>query len=343
MKLGRNKSQLIIYQTEIGVTKIDVRFQDETVWLSQQLMAELFQTSIPNINIHIKNVFKEEELLQKGTIKKFLIVRSEGGRQVSRKVDFYNLDMIISVGYRIKSKVATHFRQWATRHLREFIVKGFVLDDERLKNPNQPFDYFDELIRRIQDIRTSERRFYQKITDIYATSVDYDPTDEMSIDFFKTVQNKMHWAITGKTAAEIIHKRADSKKPNMGLTNWRGVKISKDDVEIAKNYLNEKELLALNNLVEQYLIFAEGQAMRRIPMYMRGWINKLDSFLQLNEREILTHAGKISHQIAMEIAKKEYEKYSKKRQIAYDKKGNAFDALVNETKQIEGKKGKKKC
>ena len=343
MKLGKNKSQLVIYQTETGVTKIDVRFQDETVWLSQQLMTELFQTTKQNISLHIRNIYEDKELLPQATVKEFLTIQKEGERQVSRKVDFYNLDMIISVGYRVKSHVATRFRIWATQRLKEYIVKGFVLDDERLKNPDQPFDYFDELLRRIQDIRTSERRFYQKITDIYATSVDYDPTDKMSIDFFKTVQNKMHWAITGKTAAEIINKRADSKKPNMGLTNWRGAKISKDDVEIAKNYLNEKELLALNNLVEQYLIFAEGQAMRRIPMYMRGWIDKLDSFLQLNEREILMHAGKISHQIAMGIAKKEYKKYSKKRQIAYDKKGNAFDALVNETKQIEGKKGKKKC
>ncbi|MDO9465568.1 MAG: virulence RhuM family protein [bacterium] len=337
--LDQNKSQLIIYQTETGETKIDVRFQDETVWLSQQLMAELFRTTKQNVSLHIRNIYEEEELSPQATVKEFLTVQKEGERKVRRKVEFYNLDMIISVGYRIKSRVATHFRQWATRHLREYIVKGFVLDDERLKNPNQPFDYYDELIRRIQDIRTSERRFYQKITDIYATSVDYDPTNEMSIDFFKTVQNKMHWAITGKTAAEIIHKRADSKKANMGLTSWRGVKIRKDDVEIAKNYLDEKELMALNNLVEQYLIFAEGQAMRRIPMYMRGWITKLDSFLQLNEREILMHAGKISHQIAMEAAEKEYEKYSKKRQIAYDKRENSFDVLVNETKKIESKKG----
>ncbi|MBS1258499.1 MAG: hypothetical protein MAG551_01558 [Candidatus Scalindua arabica] len=335
---NKNESQLIIYQTETGETKIDVRFQDETVWLSQQLLAELFQTTVPNINMHIKNIFDEGELSKNATIKDFLIVQKEGKRDVKRKVDYYNLDMIISVGYRIKSKVATHFRQWATQHLREFIVKGFVLDDERLKNPHQPFDYYDELMRRIQDIRTSERRFYQKITDIYATSVDYDPTDEMSIDFFKTVQNKMHWAITGKTAAEIIHKRADSKKSNMGLTNWRGLKIRKDDIVVAKNYLSEKELRVLNNLVEQYLIFAEGQAMRRVPMHMSDWIRKLDSFMRLNERDILTHAGEISHQLAIDTANKEYEKYSRKRQLAYDKKGNAFDALVNKTRKIESKK-----
>lgn len=341
-KKESNNSQLIIYQTETGETKIDVRFQDETVWLSQQLMAELFQTTQQNISLHIQNILEEGELAVQATYKKFLSVQKEGSRNVKRELDFYNLDMIISVGYRIKSRVATHFRQWATRHLREFIVKGFVLDDERLKNPNQPFDYFDELARRIQDIRTSERRFYQKITDIYATSVDYDPTDEMSINFFKTVQNKMHWAITGQTAAEIIHERVDSKKKHMGLTNWRGAKIRKDDIAIAKNYLSEKELLELNNLVEQYLIFAEGQAMRRIPMYMKDWIKKLYGFLQLNERGILTHAGKISHQLALEKAESEYEQYAHNRQLATDKKGNAFDVLVNEAKMIEDKSKKKR-
>ena len=336
----KNNSQLIIYQNETGETKIDVRFKDETVWLSQQLMAELFQTTKQNISLHIKNIFEEGELPERAVVKDFLTTAADGK---SYQTKFYNLDLIISVGYRIKSKVATHFRQWATRHLREFIVKGFVLDDERLKNPGQPFDYFDELVRRIQDIRTSERRFYQKITDIYATSVDYDPTNEMSIEFFKTIQNKMHWAITGQTAAEIIYERVDSKKKNMGLTNWRGVKIRKDDVAIAKNYLNEEELLGLNNLVEQYLIFAEGQAMRRIPMHMKDWIKKLDGFLQLNERDILTNAGKISHQLAVETAEVEYEKYARKRQLGYDKKGNAFDALVHETKKLEHKKGGEKC
>lgn len=339
----KNASQLIIYQTETGEIKIDVRFQNETVWLSQQLMADLFQTTQQNISLHIQNILEEGELTVQATHKEFLSVQKEGSRNVRRNLDFYNLDMIISVGYRIKSKVATHFRQWATRHLREFIVKGFILDDERLKNPNQPFDYFDELTKRIQDIRTSERRFYQKITDIYATSIDYDPTDEMSIEFFKTVQNKMHWAITGKTAAEIIYERVDSKKKNMGLTNWRGTKIRKDDVVIAKNYLKEKELLELNNLVEQYLIFAEGQAMRRIPMYMKDWIKKLDGFLNLNERNILLHAGKISHELAMETAESEYEKYAVKRQLTTDKKGNAFDALIHETKKLESKKGGNKC
>lgn len=293
--MEENKSQIIIYQTENGETKLDVRFQDETVSLTQKLMAELFQTSIPNINMHLKNIFEEGELDENRTIKDFLIVQKEGNREVKRKQVFYNLDAIISVGYRIKSNVATKFRQWATRQLREYLIKGFVLDDERLKNPDLPFDYFEELERRIQDIRTSEKRFYRKITDIYATSVDYDPTLEISIDFFKTVQNKLHWAITGHTAAEIISQRADSDKVNMGLTSWRGENIRKTDVSIAKNYLKEDELSALNNLVEQYLIFAQGQAQRRMPMYMNNWIEKLNGFLTLNDREILNNAGSISH------------------------------------------------
>ena len=307
--MQENNSQIIIYQTESGETKLDVRFQDETVWLTQKLMAELFQTSVPNINMHLKSIFEEGELEEKATIKDFLIVQKEGARNVKRKQIFYNLDAIISVGYRIKSHVATKFRQWATQRIREFIVKGFVLDDERLKNPDLPFDYFEELERRIQDIRTSEKRFYRRITDIYATSVDYDPTLNISIDFFKTVQNKLHWAITGKTASEIITERADSAKENMGLKTWRGDRIRKPDVSIAKNYLNEDELTSLNNLVEQYLIFAQGQAMRRIPMYMKNWIEKLNGFLSLNDREILSNAGSISHELAKENAEREYKKF----------------------------------
>jgi hypothetical protein len=224
-ELVQNRSQILIYQTEEGKTRIDVRLEDETVWLTQKLMAELFQKDVRTINEHIKNVYLENELTKEATIRKFRRVQKEGKREVTRSVDFYNLDMIISVGYRVKSLIATRFRQWATQKLREYIVKGFILDDERLKNPDSPFDYFDELLRRIQDIRTSEKRFYQKITDIYATSVDYDPTEEISIHFFKTVQNKLHWAITDQTAAEIIHQRADSNKPHLGLTNWRGTKV----------------------------------------------------------------------------------------------------------------------
>jgi hypothetical protein len=305
----RNNSQFLIYQTEDGKLKIDVRFEGETVWLSQQQMAELFQTTKQNISLHIQNIYEERELEREATVKESLIVQQEGNRSVRRRVELFNLDVIISVGYRVKSVVATRFRIWATQRLREYIVKGFALDDERLKNPDQPFDYFEELTRRIQDIRTSERRFYQKITDIYATSIDYDPTQEISIGFFKTVQNKVHWAITGQTAAEIVHDRANATKPNLGLTNWRGAVIRKQDVAIAKNYLAEPELAALNNLVEQYLVFAEGQALRRVPMHMADWVKKLDAFLTLNDRGILTHAGRISHEMAQAKAELEYDKF----------------------------------
>ena len=298
-------------------------------------MAELFQTSVPNINIHLKNIFEEGELEENRTIKDFLIVQKEGSREVKRKQVFYNLDAIISVGYRIKSNVATKFRQWATGQLREYIVKGFVLDDERLKNPDLPFDYFEELEKRIQDIRTSEKRFYRKITDIYATSVDYDPTLEISISFFKTVQNKLHWAITGQTAAEIITQRADSSKENMGLTTWRGISIRKTDVSIAKNYLKEEELSALNNLVEQYLIFAQGQAQRRVPMYMNTWIEKLNGFLTLNDREILNNAGSISHEIGKENAEQEYLKFRENKQKTISE--GDFEKAI---KKIENKKRK---
>lgn len=320
-----NNSQIIIYQTESGKTKIDVRLEQETVWLTQKAMAELFQTTSQNITMHLKNIFEEGELQELATCKDFLQVRKEGSRQVERTQKFYNLDAIISVGYRIKSHVATRFRIWATQHIREFIVKGFLLDDERLKNPDVPFDYFDELIRRIQDIRTSEKRFYQKITDIYATSADYDPTQETSLLFFKTVQNKMHWAITGQTAAEIIKSRANSEKPNMGLTSWRGEKPRKQDVGIAKNYLDEDELLALNNLVEQYLVFAEGQALRRIPMYMQDWIEKLHGFLTLNDREILKDAGRISHELALRFAEEEYDKFRLRSIAEKDKEADDFE------------------
>ncbi|EGV43435.1 hydroxyacid dehydrogenase [Bizionia argentinensis JUB59] len=333
--MEENKSQIIIYQTENGETKLDVRFQDETVWLTQKLMSELFQTSIPNINMHLKNIFEEGELEENRTIKDFLIVQKEGNREVKRNQVFYNLDAIISVGYRIKSNVATKFRQWATGQLREYIVKGFVLDDERLKNPDLPFDYFEELEKRIQDIRTSEKRFYRKITDIYATSVDYDPTLEISISFFKTVQNKLHWAITGQTAAEIISQRANSSKENMGLTTWRGENIRKTDVSIAKNYLKEDELSALNNLVEQYLIFAQGQAQRRVPMYMNNWIEKLNGFLTLNDREILNNAGNVSHELGKENAEREYQKFKETKQKRI-REGDFEKAI----KKIENKKRK---
>lgn len=317
--------QFLVYQTEDGKLKIDVRFEGETVWLTQQLMAELFQTSVPNVSMHIRNIFDEGELRADSVVKDSLTTAADGKNYPTR---FYNLDVIISVGYRVKSLRGTQFRIWATQRLREYIVKGFVLDDERLKNPDLPFDYFEELTRRIQDIRTSERRFYQKITEIYATSIDYDPTQKISIDFFKTVQNKVHWAITGQTAAEIIHGRVDAAKPHLGLTNWRGATIRKQDLSIAKNYLTAPELSALNNLVEQYLIFAEGQAMRRIPMHMTDWVKKLDAFLTLNEREILKHAGRVSHEEALTRAETEFDKFKTLTATSVPKVDTDFDQAV---------------
>lgn len=325
-----NPSQFVIYQSEDGQIKLDVRFVDETVWLTQQQLAELFQTSRTNVVEHIQHIYEEGELDAAATCREFRQVRTEGTREVTRNMVFYNLDMTLSVGYRVKSAVATRFRIWATQQLREYIVKGFLLNDERLKNPDQPFDYFEELTRRIQDIRTSERRFYQKITDIYATSVDYDPTQAESISFFQTVQNKMHWAITGQTAAEIIHTRANKDQPNMGLTSWRGGKVRKADVSIAKNYLNADELAALNNLVEQYLVFAEGQAMRRVPMTMNDWIAKLHGFLTINDRDILNHAGKISHEVAKAFAESEYENFNKDQIAKADRLESDFDQAMKQ-------------
>ena len=321
------RGQFLVYPAEDGHIKIDVRLDGETVWLTQKLMAELFQTTTANINIHLKRIFAEGELSPDSVIKESLITAADGKNY---RTNFYSLDAIISVGYRVKSAVATRFRIWATQQLREYIVKGFLLDDERLKNPDRPFDYFDELLRRIQDIRTSERRFYLKITDIYATSLDYDPAQPESVTFFQTVQNKMHWAITGQTAAEIIHARADSGKPHMGLTNWRGAKLRRDDVSIAKNYLDEAELAALNNLVEQYLVFAEGQAMRRVPMHMADWITKLHGFLTINDRHILSHAGKISHAMAQDFAELEYSKFNRQRIVQADAAGGEFERVIKQ-------------
>lgn len=325
MKKSQPQSQIIIYKSETGETKIDVRFDGDTVWLTQNALADLLQTTKQNIGQHIKNITEEGELSEKSTVKKLFTVQNEGDREVKREIEFYNLDMIISVGYRVKSSIATAFRQWATLRLREYIVKGFVMDDDRLKNPDLPFDYFEDLTRRISDIRTSEKRFYRKITDIYATSVDYDPKDEQSILFFKTVQNKVHYAITGSTAAEIVASRVNSKKPNIGLTNFRGAKPIKEEVLIAKNYLSEQELLVLNNLVEQYLIFAEGQALQRVPMYMKDWMEKLHSFLQINNKNILKDAGKVTHELATEIAEKNFDEYKKDEAKSID---NDFDSVA---------------
>ncbi len=329
------QSQIIIYKSEKGETKIDVRFDGNTAWLTQNNLADLLQTTKQNIGQHIKNIIDEKELPEKSTVKKFFTVQKEGEREVTRELEYYNLDMIISVGYRVKSSIATSFRQWATTRLREYIVKGFVMDDDRLKNPDLPFDYFEELTRRISDIRTSEKRFYRKITDIYSTSVDYDPTDEKSILFFKTVQNKVHFAITGSTAAEIVASRVDSKKPNMGLTNFRGAKPTREEALVAKNYLSEQELLVLNNIVEQYLIFAEGQAIQRVPMHMKDWIEKLHAFLQINNKEILKDAGKISHELATEIAKKNFKEYKK---IEASKTDDDFDLAASHALDIKKKK-----
>lgn len=305
---SHNKSEIILYQAEDGKSRIEVKLLDETVWLSQKLMAELFQKDVRTINEHIKNTYAEGELRPDSTIRKFRIVQVEGKRQVTRKVDFYNLDVIISVGYRVKSHRGTQFRIWATERLREYIIKGFTLDDERLKQADSG-NYFDELLARIRDIRSSEKVFWRKVLDIYATSIDYDPNTDLSREFFAVLQNKMHWAAHGHTAAEIVHQRADASKPNMGLTSWHGDKPHKVDAEIAKNYLTVEELDTLNRIVNFYLEFAELQALSRKPMYMQDWITKLDDFLRLSERNILAHAGKISHEQAMEKAYDEYEKF----------------------------------
>lgn len=305
-----NSSQLIIYKTASGETKLDVRFEGDTVWLSQAQMADLFQKDRKTITEHITNVFAEGELDQISVCRKFQHTASDNKKY---SVNFYNLDLIISVGYRVKSSRGTQFRIWATQQLKEYITKGFVIDSERLKNPDLPFDYFEELERKIADIRTSEKRFYRKITDIYATSIDYDPMTEDSITFFKTVQNKVHYAITGNTAAEIIVHRIDGTKKDFGLTNFRGDTPKKEELEIAKNYLNIEELTSLNALVEQYLIFATEQARRHIPMHMKDWIEKLHSFLDINNRKILQGSGTIKHEDMLEIVEKEYQIYNEKR------------------------------
>ena len=304
-------SEILIYQSENGRTKIDVRLEGQTVWLNQTQLAELFGKVKGTISAHVTHIFEDRELTREATVRLFRTVQKEGDREVTREVEFYNLDMVLALGFRVRSPVAVRFRQWAADKLKEYIVKGFVLDDERLKNPRIGNDYFEELTRRIQDIRTSERRFYQKITDIYATSIDYDRDHPSTHEFFATVQNKVHYAIHGQTAAEVILARADRTLPNMGLTTWEGARIRKSDVAIAKNYLNEEELRALNNLVEQYLIFAESQAERRVPMTMRDWIVKLEGFLTLNDREILSNAGKVSAELARAHAEREFAGFRK--------------------------------
>ena len=334
------QSEILIYQSPTGNIKIDVRLEEENVWLTQKLMAELFQTTIPNINMHLKSIYEECELKEKATIKDFLIVQKEGAREVNRKQKFYNLDAIISVGYRIKSQVATQFRIWATKRLKEYIIKGFTLNDERFKTGNS-MNYFNELQDRLREIRISERFFYQKIKDIYTTSIDYNPKDEMTIEFFKIVQNKLLWAISSQTAAELIYRRADASLPLMGMQSYskeNSVKIRKSDVSIAKNYLDEKEIKLLGLLVEQYLAFAETMAQQHTPMYMKDWIGRLDNVLQLNGRELLDHAGKISHEMAIKKSNQELEKYKEEqKRLTLE---SSLKELEDDIKQIANKVGK---
>lgn len=336
-----NKSELILYQTEDGKTRLEVRLQDDTVWLTQKMMADLFQVAVPTINEHIKNIYAEGELVSGATIREFLIVQKEGTREVSRSVDFYNLEIIVAVGFRVRSPRGTQFRKWAIDRLNEYMVKGFTMDDERLKaGVNIGSDYFDDMLERIRDIRSSEKRFYQKIRDIYKLAVDYDPQAEETLEFFSIVQNKLHFAISGRTAAEIIYERANAKKPNMGLTSWKGAKVRRQDVTIAKNYLNEKEIEGLNRIVTMYLDYAEYQAKRHKQIFMRDWRKKLDAFLKFNEHEILDNPGKVSKEVADNLALEHYETFNQHR-LAIEVKQEAL-ADDRELKQIQSRIEKKK-
>jgi hypothetical protein len=333
-------TEFLLYTTPNGKVKVEIFLRDETVWLTQKRMAELFDVEINTINYHLKEIFKSAELSENSVIRKIRITANDGKKY---ETNFYNLDAIISVGYRINSSQATQFRIWATERLKEYIIKGFTMDDERLKNPNTIFgkDYFEEQLARIRDIRSSERRMYQKITDIYAQcSADYSSNSDVTKDFFATVQNKLHFAITGKTAAEIINERVDSTKENMGLTVWKNSpkgKIRETDVAIAKNYLNESEMDELNRIVEMYLVFAESQARRGRIMNMKDWVKKLDSFLQFSENTILQDLGKVSHEVAEELALKEYEKFK----IVQDKDYiSDFDREIKKVLGLQKKKNK---
>lgn len=338
-----DSGEFILYQTEDGRTRIQCRFAEETIWLTQAQIAELFQTTPQNVTLHLKAIYAEGELVEGATCKDYLQVRQEGRRGVSRSLRHYRLEAVLAVGYRVRNHRGTQFRQWATGLLSEYLLKGFTMDDERLKNPpgRGQKDYFDEQLERIRDIRSSERRFYQKVLDIYATSVDYSPNTEVSQQFFATVQNKMHWACHGHTAAEVIHQRANADKPYMGLVSTRpGGIVRKEDVSVAKNYLTEDELHALNRIVSAYIDFAELQALRRKQMTMNDWIVKLDDFLKLSEHELLDHAGTISAETAKAKAELEYERYramidTLPRQVDRD--------FLEATKRIEARKksGKK--
>ncbi|MCZ8376605.1 MAG: virulence RhuM family protein [Beijerinckiaceae bacterium] len=342
-KTPPREGEILLYTGSAGAIRVEVLFEEESFWLTQKRMAELFEVTVPTINEHLKNVFKTNELNEDSVIRKFRMTADDGKSYLT---SFYNLDAIIAVGYRVNSRQATQFRIWATSVLREFIVKGFVLDDERLKQGKKfGKDYFDELLEKIREIRASERRFYLKITDIYEQcSIDYRKDDEVTEKFFKTVQNKLHWAITGKTAAEIIASRADATKPNMGLTNWKNApsgKIVKSDVSIAKNYLGEQEIKPLERIVSMYLDYAENQAARQIPMKMTDWIVKLDAFLAFNEYEILQDAGKVSHAVAKALAEKQYEAFRviQDRAFESDFERNA-SRMIAAAKPAPKKKGK---
>lgn len=305
--MQKNENNIIIYQDENGITKVTVRFVDEDIWLTQNQIAEIYETTQQNVSLHINNIYKDKELEQNSTHKEFLLVQKEGNRNVKRNIDHYNLDMIIALGYRVQSQVATRFRVWATQRLHEYIQKGFALDDERLKKGGNR--YFRELLQRIRDIRSSERNFYQQVTDIYATSIDYDPRSDLTKKFFATVQNKLHYAVHEHTAAEIIYERVDNEKPFVGMTNFKGDYVTVDDVKIAKNYLSEIELQRLNLLVSQFLDYAEFQALEQRAMTMSDWIEELDNQIIQNKRKLLEGNGKISHKEAIEKAEKEFEIY----------------------------------
>lgn len=331
-------SQFIFYQGEDGNVKIQVVLGDETIWATQNSIAEIFETTKQNVSYHLSNIYSEGELVKGATVKEILTVQREGNRNVSRNIEFYNLDVIISVGYRISSPKATTFRIWATSVLKEYMIKGFALDDERLKQGKQAFgkDYFDELLERIREIRASERRFYLKITDIYATAIDYDKNAPITQLFFKTVQNKLEYAITKHTASEIIRSRADSNKPNMGLTTWKNIKkggkIQKSDVGVAKNYLTENEISELNILVNMYLDYAELQAKRNRTMTMKDWVEKLDTFLQFNEYDLLKDSGRMRADVAKSFAEKEYDKFRVIQDSEYKSDYERFDEAVDEIK-----------
>ena len=335
-----SESNILIYEGQDGNVRLDVRLQDETVWLTQKMMADLFQTTKQNISLHVKSIYEEGELLSEATVKKYLTVQKEGQRSVKRELDHYNLDMILSVGYRIKSRLATQFRIWATQRLKEYIVKGFTLNDERFKTGSS-MNYFTELQERIREIRLSERFFYQKIKDIYTTSIDYDPRDEKTVLFFKTVQNKLLWAISQQTAAELVYRRVDASLPLMGMQSFGkkgSVAVTKKDVSIAKNYLDEDEMKLLGLLVEQYLAFAETMAQQQTPMYMKDWIQRLDAIIQLNGRDLLTHAGGISHAMAVKKSTIEYENYQQKRRNL--QREDSLKELEQDVKQLADKSKK---